>query len=151
MVVPHKMIKRCQGGSLGDQVDRVVSELFYALKLIRALRSGFLRLEVRSNGRWRGVGTDKRSWPENRICAAFRSGSHLPLDVVLGARSPFRLQDITLRLARGNAALERAREACEAYRYLPGTLIVAPDRDLGLRDYARARCVLMRQSGASDR
>ena len=130
---------------LGRALDRTVNELFYALKLVRALRSGYLRLEVRTHGRWKGVTPEKRSWPESRVCAAFRSGSHLPLNVVLGARSPYRLQDVALRLAKGSAALERARDACERYQALPGTSLIAPDDDPGLRDYAKARSALARQ------
>jgi hypothetical protein len=108
------------------------ADLFYTVKAVAAILTGFDRLETRNPVDFDGIidpGFDS-GWREADpdgilhfgkcdipyyVCPRFHNGRHIPLPLILGERSEFPLQDKVLRWMRKLGFLRRAKEACEDY------------------------------------
>lgn len=93
-----------------DFITRPGKDVYYALKAILSVRSGFDRLQSRSINEWVPAYGDPYY-----VCARFRNGRHIPLPLIIGKKSEFPLQNAVLEMLRKRGMLQQAETACKEF------------------------------------
>ena len=90
-----------------DFITRPGKDVYYALKAILSVRSGFESLQSRSINEWVPAYGDPYY-----VCARFKNGRHIPLPLIVGKKSEFPLQNAVLEILRKRGMLQQAENAC---------------------------------------
>lgn len=95
--------------------NHIKQDLHYTLKAIKSIFSGYSRLEQKGyDDEFEPIFTQDSVDPYY-ACARFNNGRHLPLPLVIGAPSEYRLQSLVLKLLRWHPAMRRAADDCRRY------------------------------------
>ena len=96
-------------------IKKILSEMRLAKKTWQTIRSGFRTLQVRGfEEEWDNIEGDDFYDPYY-VCAFFVNRRHIPLPLILGLPSEYRLQNLILTFARKFGFLTEAEKACRGY------------------------------------
>ena len=90
-----------------DFITRPGKDVYYAVKAVLSVRSGFESLQSRSINEWVSAYGDPYY-----VCARFKNGRHIPLPLIIGKKSEFPLQNAVLEILRKRGMLQQAENAC---------------------------------------
>ena len=90
-----------------DFITRPGKDVYYAIKAVLSVRSGFESLQSRSINEWVPAYVDPYY-----VCARFKNGRHIPLPLIIGKKSEFPLQNAVLEILRKRGMLQQAENAC---------------------------------------
>ena len=90
-----------------DFITRPGKDVFYTVKAVLSVRSGFDCLQSRSINEWVPAYGDPYY-----VCARFKNGRHIPLPLIVGKKSEFPLQNAVLEMLRKRGMLQQAENAC---------------------------------------
>ena len=90
-----------------DFITRPGKDVYYAIKAVLSVRSGFDCLQSRSINEWVPAYGDPYY-----VCARFKNGCHIPLPLIIGKKSEFPLQNAVLEILRKRGMLQQAENAC---------------------------------------
>ena len=90
-----------------DFITRPGKDVYYAIKAVLSVRSGFESLQSRSINEWVSAYGDPYY-----VCARFKNGRHIPLPLIIGKKSEFPLQNAVLEILRKRGMLQQAENAC---------------------------------------
>ena len=93
--------------AIADLISRPAKDIYYTIKAVLSVYSGFDCLQSRSIDGWVSAYGDPYY-----VCARFDNGRHIPLPLVLGDKSEYPLQNAILQGLRRKGLLHQAETAC---------------------------------------